>query len=298
MKQANKNKSQAHNISRIFYYIGGTLIFFGICYLLFDNWNILAVLTRILLTLGIACWSLIFAVTLAKQDNTSANSAVFFLLGALLLPIGLSVTFNAMGMDNNFDIEKIVVAAICLSVFLLLQLRFPRDVLLLMCIIFGSTLVMAVTEFLNDQSGWMNYYNLISYQTFALGVGYLLLGYFVSTKNNALTGLLYFFGDLFILQASFHLGGLLLLNDTSSVTWEIIAPICVFLSFVLSIPLKSQSLLYLGTLFLIIYITSMTRKFAYLFGPLGWPIVLIGAGLFLMLLGYIFVVTQKNISKK
>jgi hypothetical protein len=108
---------------------------------------------------------------------------------------------------------------------------------------------------------------------------------------------LYLIGGFLVLAASFDLGGLLFENRTY-VFWEIVSPILVILSFIFSIPLQSKALLYLGSIFLIIYISSLTHKFAYLFGSLGWPVILIGAGVFLMLLGYLIVNVQKHFPKQ
>jgi hypothetical protein len=137
----------------------------------------------------------------------------------------------------------------------------------------------------------------LDYQLLVLGVFYLLLGYGASRQGNRLTGLLYFIGDLLILIAAFQLGGLLF-EDNSIFIWEIVAPVLVLLSFALSIPLKSNALLYLAGIFLIIYIVNMTRRFAYLFGSVEWPVMLIAAGVVLMLIGYLFLLLQKNSPRK
>jgi hypothetical protein len=288
------NKFRASKLSKIFNYIGGTLIFFGITYLLFNNWFVLAAFFRIVVTLGVAIVAILTAVTLSKSGNSPASSGVFYLLGAMLLPLGLSVTLEAFGMDNSWVIENILITAICFSVYLALQLRFPRKILLLFSIIFGSLFFVALTNFWNDNLGFMP--DLEDYQMLILGLSYLLLGYKISTDDNNLTGPLYFFGDLFILTGSFHLGGLLF-NSKTNLFWELLSPVLVLLSFVLAIPLKSKSLLYLGAIFLMIYIPSLTSKFAYLFGALGWPVILIGAGILLMLLGYFIVRMERKIPK-
>jgi hypothetical protein len=139
--------------------------------------------------------------------------------------------------------------------------------------------------------------SLLDYQFLVLGVFYLLLGYAASQQHNRLAGLLYFIGDLLVLIAAFQLGGFLF-EDYSIFMWEIVAPILVLLSFALSIPLKSNALLFLAGVFLIIYIVNLTRKFAYLFGAVEWPIMLIVAGVALMLIGYLFVLFHKNSAKK
>lgn len=291
-----EKQSQTHKIAKILNYIGGTLIFFGVCYLIFNNWNILATLSRILLTLGLACWSLLLGVSLQKNENNLAASAVFFTLGALLLPLGLSVTLNSLNLYLSYDIKNIFITCICSLVFLILYWRYPREILLLFCVLFPSLFFIAITNFINN--GFLVFPNgdLLDYQVLVLGISYLLLGYGASFRNSALTGPLYFFGDLMILGASFNLAGLLL-ADKIIFVWVVISSLLLFANFILAIQLHSKALLYLSAIFLIIYITNLTRQFAYLFGNLGWPIILIGAGVLLMLLGYILVRLQRKTSK-
>jgi hypothetical protein len=84
--------SKAQTISKIFNYVGGTLVFFGILYLLFNNIFLLATASRVLVTLGLAVWSLAIAVSMSKQEKAEATSAVFYTIGGLLLPVGFGVS--------------------------------------------------------------------------------------------------------------------------------------------------------------------------------------------------------------
>jgi hypothetical protein len=298
MKQIDdQESSKAHTISKIFHYVGGTLVFFGILYLLFNNLFLLATASRILVTLGLAVWSLAVGVSLSKQANAEATSAVFYTIGGLLLPVGLGVTLRAMQLDFPYDVDNILITGICFAIFLILQMRFPREVLLLFCLFFGSSFFIACTGYLNATVFGFDVNTLFDYQLLVLGVFYFLLGYGASMQGNRLAGILYFVGDLLTLIAAFQLGGLLF-EDNAIFIWEILAPVAILLSFAVSIPLKSNALLYLAGLFLIIYIVNLTRKFAYLFGSVEWPILLIVAGVVLMFIGYLFVRLQKNPPKK
>ena len=68
--------------------------------------------------------------------------------------------------------------------------------------------------------------------------------------------------------------------------WEIITPLLIILAFILSIPLKSKSFLYLGAIFLLLYICDSATRFIPIFGHMGWSLVLIVLGLLLMMIGY------------
>jgi hypothetical protein len=128
-------------------------------------------------------------------------------------------------------------------------------------------------------------------------VSYFIVGRYLQLQRNALTGPLYFFGSVFILTASFDLGGLLFLSGVSNEFWKITSPILVLLSFLSAVPLRSKSLLYVGALFLVIYLASMTSLFAQIFGSFGWPLLLIMAGLFLMIFGYVLVSIHQRITR-
>jgi hypothetical protein len=290
-------QSRLQKISKILNYIGGTLIFFGICYWLSYNWYFLTAVGRIIFTLGMACWVLSMAVSLTKQTNHPTSSGALFMLGGLLLPVGISVTLNALGLDGNLDIVKIIVPAICFITFLVLELRYQREILLLFCVIFGSSFFLAGIHFLNNNGVWFPIDNIICYEMLVLGIAYLLLGYGISFTNNGLSGLLCFLGDLLILLASFYMAGLFM-GSSANELWEVLAPLILLASFLLYVPIKNKALLSLSVVFLIIYITRLTYKFSYLFGSLGWPIILIVLGILLMLTAFILVSIQLWLLKR
>lgn len=294
MTTDDNKKSQTMKLAKIFNYIGGTLIFFGITYMLFSNWFVLGTFLQIIIPMGLACGALLTAISLSGNANTEASSSVFYLLGAGLLPIGLATTIEAFHLQSRL-LGNLLISGLCFAVFLLLQLKFPRKILLFLSIIFGSYFFYAVTSYFYVKNFWMT--DLFNLQIFVLGVSYLVIGYFLSARNDDLTGPLYFFGDLMALWGSFHLGGLMDSRHTYMI-WEFIAPLVLLLSFVLSIPLKSKSMAYLASIFLIIYIPTLTRQFGYIFGDLGWTVILTGTGVVLMLLGYLLVRREKKFPKE
>jgi hypothetical protein len=297
MAQEEDKQSRLQKISRILNYIGGTLIFFGICYWLSYNWKFLSAAGRVVFTLGMASWVLYLAASIAKQGNHPTSSGALFLLGGLLLPIGVSVTLNALGLDTNLDIVKIIVTAICFITFLVLELRHQNEILLLFCIIYGSSFFISGIQFLNDNGVWFPIDNLISYEMLILGIAYLLLGYGLSFTRNSWSGFLCFLGDFLILLASFYMAGLFM-GASANELWEILTPLILLLSFLLYVPIKNKSLLCLSVAFLIIYISRLTYKFSYLFGTVGWPMVLIVMGVLLMLTAFVLVSIQLWLQKR
>ena len=110
-----------------------------------------------------------------------------------------------------------------------------------------------------------------------------------------LLGLLVFVGDLLILSASFYIAGLFYhFDNIPNDTGLILAPFAILFSFLLYIPFKNKSLIFLSVLFLLIYLSDLISKFSYLFGSLGWPFVLIITGILFMLIGYALVHKQKK----
>jgi hypothetical protein len=292
MTPQDDNQNHTYKLAKILSYIGGTLIFFGVSYLLFNNWAALATLGRIALTLGAAIWALILGVSFAQTKQNEPTSAVFFFLGGLLLPLGIYVTLDALGLRHNYELEKIFVSGISCLTFLGLQLRYPRVVLLFFTVVFGSIFFVASTNYLNHVNGYP-VRDLLDYQILGLGVAYVLMGYIGSLRANALTDLLYFFGDILILTSTFSLGGLFSDGGTD-LFWGIMTPVVILLSFLLYVPLKNKAFLYLGGIALTVYIARVSVKFAYLFGNLGWPALLIGGGVVLILLAYILIRLEKN----
>ncbi|MES2218618.1 MAG: hypothetical protein V4501_09440 [Pseudomonadota bacterium] len=290
-------QTKIYRISKILNYIGATLIFFGICYWLSYNWEVLTSLSRVVLTLGTACWTLYIAASLTSEGKHPTSSGALFMLGGFLLPLGISVTLNAFGLDFNVDLMKMIAPGICFIIFLVLQLRYSREILLLFCLIFGSSFFIAGMHFFNNNGMWFPADTLWSYEALGLGLSYLLVAYGISFSHYSLTGWLCFLGDLLVLLASFYLGGLLFESNTTLI-WEILTPCILLASFLLYLPFKNIALLCLSAVFLIIYITRLTYRFAYFFGTIGWPVVLIAAGVFLMLIALILLTIQKELPKK
>lgn len=294
MKSEDDNKA-SNKILKIFNYIGGTLIFFGIGYFITDNWYLLGVVLRLLTTLGVACASFYLAILLCRENKHRYASTVFFMLAGLLFPLGISVFLNSLNLMINPQLDDIIISGICLSIFWAAYTVYRRDVLLLFSIIFGSFFYIVLTQYIGEHTLGKLTNEFVYYQGLILGICYVFLGYYLNEDDTGLAGALYLFGDLLILWLVFQLGGWLWSSDYMNVFWAWATPFVLILNFMLSIYLRSRAFLYLGTIFLIVFISSVTSKFAYLFGHLGWPLILIISGFGLMLLGYAVSYLHKRI---
>lgn len=128
------------------------------------------------------------------------------------------------------------------------------------------------------------------YRVLVASIAYMLLGYAFSKNERApLQGFLYSFGILGFLGAALTLGGW---EPNQNVFWELIYPGFVFGALFLSVHVKSNAFLTLGTLFLMAYILKITSE--YFSSGLGWPLALVIAGLAMIGVGYMSLSLKKK----
>ena len=279
-------------ISHILYYIGGAIVFIGISVLIWQHWTALNSATKILSTLGAGIASYIAAVFLSREERLEIASRAFYFISALVMPLGLHVTFHVAGLDTGSHGVQSVVSGILLVTFFLSYLANRKTVFALFNIIFGTWLFFSFTSFLvggRPGFGW----EFSAYRVLCVGLMYGLLGYhYAETPYRALTGALYGFGVFCFLGAALALGDW---KPHQNWLWELIFPGLVFGVMFLSVYLKSKAFLTFGSLYLIAYIFKITGE--YFAGSLGWPLVLVLTGLGLISIGYLhFTLKRKYLS--
>lgn len=274
--------SHQGGISRILYYIGGAVVFFGISILIFQHWATLNGATKILSTLGSGVAAYIAAVFLSREKLLEPIGRAFYFISALVMPLGLHVTFYVAGIDTGTYGIQTIVSGILLITFLLSYLVEHKSVFVLFNIIFGTWLFFSLTNFIvGGRPGFE--WEFSAYRVLCVGVVYALLGYyFFETPHRVLTGALYGFGALCSLGAALALGDW---EPQQNWFWEMIFPGLVFGVMFLSVYLKSRSFLTFGSLYLIAYIFKITAE--YFSDSLGWPLVLVLTGLGLIASGYL-----------
>ena len=279
--QVGEPKKQV-DISDILYYIGGAIVFIGIGVLVFQHWNELSVATRILATLGSSIAAYIAAVLFSRHEQLDGVSQTFFLLSALLLPVGLGVVFDEAGMNvSNLGTQSLL-SVIAFTVYAASFALFRKTVLMLASVIFGTWLFFAFTSFLVDGRPVFDDFKYVMYRILLVGLSYILLGYaFAKGSMSALTGWLYSAGIIAFLGAALALGGW---QPQQNVFWELIFPALALGTVFLSVYLKSRSFLIFGSLFLMGYILKITAE--YFTDTLGWPFALVMAGFALIGIGY------------
>jgi hypothetical protein len=278
-------------LSQVLYYIGGAIVFVGICVLISQNWEYFNTATKILVTLGSGIAAYVVGVLFNRYEQYKGLGLAFFLISALVNPIGLYVMFDKLGFDTGLASVGVLVFLILLVVYLGSYFIFRKTIFTLFSIVFGTALFFLLVQWMvgvnftyADQSKIWEYRFLVA------GMVYMLLGYyFKDTSESSLAGPLYAFGSLGFLGAALALGNW---QPNQNVFWELIYPLLVFGIIFLSVYIKSKSFLVFGSLFLIGYILKLTSE--YFSSGLGWPLALVLAGLLIMVVGYYAVRINKE----
>ncbi len=280
---------QPAGISRILYYVGGGIVFLGIAVLIGQHWSTLNSATKILCTLGSGVAAYVAAACLGHNQPLEDVSTALYFVSALVMPLGLHVTFDVAGMDTgSFGIQSLV-AGILLVTFVLSWLAHRTTLFTLFTILFGTWLFFSVTSLLvggNPNFGW----EFSAYRVLCVGLVYALLGHaFAQGPHRALTGALYGFGACYFLGAALALGDW---TPHQHVWWELAFPGLVFGVMFLSVHVKSKAFLTFGSLYLMAYILKITSE--YFAQSLGWPLALVLTGLGLIAIGYLHVSLKKK----
>ncbi len=284
-----ETKSMRVSISQLLYFLGGLIVVIGIGVLINQNWDGLNDFTRILSSLGsgIAAYFVGIILNRRKQFANLANS--FFLISAIVIPIGLHVVFHIAGFNVGSDNLQILISALSTAVFFASWFLYKKQMFLFFVIAYFTWLFFAVTNLYFDGvvSDHYEYYRFL-----AVGVSYCFLARSLSQrKGDFLSGVLYGFGSLFYLSAALLLTGDSYGNDLS-VFWTVLMPFIALGTIFLSVSLRTTSFLVMGTIFLILWIFKTTADF--FADALGWPLALVIIGLLLMALGFVVIRVHKK----
>ncbi len=290
-KTADGAFSKKATAADILYYIGGGIVFLGIAILIAQNWQTIGFGAKLLATLGSGIAAYAAAFFFSRDERTQSVGSAFFLLSALVLPIGFGVLFDHAGYDVGTSAVQSWIAGILFAAFLSSALLLRKNIFHLFSVIFGTWLYFALASYLFGSSAdWAKH---MEYLTLALGLAYGFIGYaFSSTDKAPLSRYLYGFGILAFLGAAFALGGW---SPDQNAFWEMAFPILAFGALFGSIPLKSRAFLAVGTLGLMAFIFKITSE--YFSGSLGWPLALVIAGLLMIAAGYFSISIRKNYLK-
>lgn len=281
-------------LSTILYYIGGGVVFLGMIFLIAQEWNHFGTGMKIFVTLGSGIAAFVMGVLFSGQERLGAAGPAFFLIAALLLPLGLLVTYDEAGIDVERLTAQIQIGGILFAAYLSAYALIRKNVLLAFSFIFGTWLFFALTDYMIGGAPMIDDWSFMNYRILFAGLAFMLLGYsFVGSEREPLTGWLYVFGVAGFLGAGLALGEW---KPNQNVFWEAVYPGLVFGIIFLSTYIKSRIFLIFGSIALGAYLTKITAE--YFSDSLGWAFSLVLVGFFLMGIAYVAVrVNRRHISQ-
>lgn len=282
-ERASDAKTGDHfSLQEIIFYIGGAVVFIGLAFLISQNWDAFNSVTRILITLGSAAAAYVMAFLFYRRPDTQKVAQPFFLLSALLLPVGIAVCLYESNANVSGDTAAVVTSGLSLAVFGAALAYFKTNLHLLFVTIFGTWLFFALTGMVAHDSAYYVDQDFFLYRMLVTGVSYLLLGYyFKASKYEPLSGPYFFFGSFAVLMAGIVLGGW---TPNQNVFWELAYPVLSLGLVFLSTRLKSRAMLLFGAMFFMAYLIKISSE--YFADSLGWPAALIISGLGMIAVGY------------
>lgn len=281
-------------LSTILYYIGGGVVFLGMIFLIAQEWGQFGTGMKIFVTLGSGIAAFIMGVLFSGQERLGAAGPAFFLVAALLLPLGLFVTYDEAGIDVDRLIAQIQIGGILFAAYLGAYAVIRKNVLLTFSFVFGTALFFALTDYMVSGPPIIDEWSFINYRVLFAGLAFMLLGYsFVGSEREPLTGWLYVFGVLGFLGAGLALGDW---KPNQNAFWEAVYPGLVFGIIFLSTYIKSRIFLIVGSIAFGAYLTKITAE--YFSDSLGWAFSLVLVGFSLMGIAYLAVrVNRSHISQ-
>jgi hypothetical protein len=287
--------SERLRASEIFYYIGGAIVFLGIAILIRNHWLELTLLAKLLVTLGISLVSYIAGIYINQNTSFKKPADAFFLISALLLPIGLYVAFHENSSTGLTDSLGSLISCVSLAAFLASYNVFKRDIFILFSIIFGTWFFYAFTSYILAGTTYVYLPHLEEYKTLLVGLAYLYIAFLFSGLNvrtwffelekerhRSFISLLFSIGSLFVLLSTLFLTGW---RPNQSVVWEILYPLVLLVFFFASVRFRVRSFLTFGSIFLFFYILKLTYE--YFQNSFGWPVALVISGLALVGIGFL-----------
>jgi len=285
------------SVSESLYYIGASIVMIGIAIFIGQHWDSLNSITRIVATLGSGIAAFVVGAIFSKQNLLQGVGQGFFFLSAILLPLGLAVSFYEAGLElESFGVQSLI-SGILLATYISSFFAFRKVIFLGFAIMFGTYFFFAITNYLLDTTPLFDSWKFHNYRVLLVGVSYIFLGYyFKNSRLETFANPLYTFGLLGVLGAALFLGGWAP-HSHYSLLWQLLFPFLVFGFIYLSVILKERSFLMVSSLYLMIFILKITAE--HFSDNLGWPLALILSGLALIGIGFgAFYVNQTYLQKE
>lgn len=282
--------SKKIGIAEILYYIGGGIVFLGIVILVFQNWDTFGFATKLLATLGAGIAAYVTGVLFAHDPRTENVGSAFYLISALVMPVGLFVVLDHAGIDTGTAGAHSFVSIVLFVTYIASYFVFRKNLFIFFSIVFGTWFFFTITSLLISGGPAFDTANFYEYRILIVALSYILMGYYFAREHtSAISNFLYNFGIIGLLGSALALGGW---TPEQHAFWELVYPLLVFGAIFASIYIKNKTFLTWGTIFLMIYIMKITGE--YFSTGLGWPLALVLAGLAMIGVGYMSVSLKKK----
>jgi len=267
---------------RVFAYIGGGIVSLGVILFVSLYWDMLSGPARILLSLGGGIAAYILGVVLLMYRGTVAYTPhALMLIAAGLITFGLFVTFDVAGWGDGDEAGTLAAISAIGGLFFGLSFALIRrlHVLLVATVVFVTWFIYSIIgvvantgalDVFDDTLLWVLVTVVVgaSYILFARGTRQWFHPHFIHAMEAI--------GALFIFTAA-------LVGD--GIGWDIVYPLLIAGGFVISVYFPNRGILGLSSLFLIIYLITIT--FQYFEVDQWWPLVLIAIGGLIIGMSYV-----------
>lgn len=249
---------------RVLGFLGGTFIFAGIGVFVALQWDSMNSAARVVVTLGSGLAAFALAMLAARDERFEKATAPLFLTGAALEPVGMFVAFDEFGSGGDWRWASLVTSGTVALQFAVAFAGLRRSTPLFVTIFFSVLFFWTALDLLDVDE------TLIA---LVLGGSVLLTAVGVDrTGYRDITAVWYFLGS-----AAF-LGGFFDVVDGTPFEIAFLASAAGFVY--LSVALRTRTLLFVGTLAILAYTGWFTSQ--HFADSLGWPLALIGFGLFMI----------------
>lgn len=157
-------------VAEILYYIGGAIVFLGISILLWQNWSMLGFGAKVLVTLGSGVATYFVGLLFSRDEKTEAAGSAFYLISALVTPMGLWVVFDNAGFDaGSYGIQALI-SGIMLGTYLLSLLISRKNIFTFFSILFGTWLFFSITSFMMGSGSYFDDWKFYDYRVLVAGI--------------------------------------------------------------------------------------------------------------------------------
>jgi len=282
----NSKISTPFSVTKMLYVLGAAIVVIGIIIFVSQIWDDIGSFGRIAVTLGLGLLIAAIGSMLLKQKPEDNIGPIFHFIGGMLIPGGAVVTLSELSVDGDWTIA--ITFAGIFAFYLFLNAIHRHAILTFFAIANGTATIYLILNAIigGPFKGFLGIKDIYQYTTMAIGASYLLLAHaFRGGWNKHLIGALYFLGITGFLGAAFS-------QVFDSVPWQMLYFIIVIGGLVLSVYMRSRSILVMSTLFLIAHVSYITGE--YFADSLGWPISLVILGFVFIGLGYVSISVNKK----